>query len=85
MRSAGCFNLILVLRLSTCYIIFVLGLGHGERLLYHLCHHLGPSNVEGHMAKVMATRNVSLDGFADVVDETQLSQELHFYARAPYR
>ena len=37
------------------------------------------------MAKVMATRNVSLDGFADVVDETQLSQELHFYARAPYR
>lgn len=33
------------------------------------------------LAKVIATRNVSLDGFADVVDETQLSQGLYFYAR----
>ena len=29
----------------------------------------------------MASMDVSLDGFADVIDETQLSLELYFYAR----
>ena len=29
----------------------------------------------------MASMNVTLDGFADVIDETQLSLELYFYAR----
>ena len=29
----------------------------------------------------MASMNVTLDAFADVIDETQLSLELYFYAR----
>ena len=29
----------------------------------------------------MTAMNVTLDGFADVIDETQLSLELYFYAR----
>ena len=29
----------------------------------------------------MTATNVTLDGFADVIDETQLSLELYFYAR----
>ena len=29
----------------------------------------------------MASMNVSPDGFADVIDEVQLSMELYFYAR----
>ena len=29
----------------------------------------------------MTAMNVTLDGFADVIDETQMSLELYFYAR----
>ena len=33
------------------------------------------------LGAVMTAMNVTLDGFADVIDETQLSLELYFYAR----
>ena len=40
------------------------------------------SGICGHgLGAFMASMNVTLDGFADVIDETQLSLELYFYAR----
>ena len=40
------------------------------------------SGICGHgLGAFMAAMNVDLDGFADVIDETQLSLELYFYAR----
>ena len=38
--------------------------------------------ISGHgLGASMTAMNVTLDGFADVIDETQLSLELYFYAR----
>ena len=49
-----------------------------------------PPSVRHNLGAFMASMNVTLHGFADVIDETQLSLELYFYARelnraAPYR